>query len=220
MKKKVQVIVFSVGALFFLFNFSRVLSYSTHYTHPDLTEEIAKAFNNINKNDERIIGKQEIQWLRQGAIEEDEPARWINHFYNPTTGKGWTGSRFGYLTPEQGLATVADIAAREPLPSADWVTNQDYQSAYGRQFGNQTWQKAVKAYADGDRKSAFIALGHVLHLVEDASVPEHTRDDTHADLYGDPGSPYEKFTKEYTFLMIRGGLRRKKINLDKHYNMV
>ncbi|MEK7131713.1 MAG: lamin tail domain-containing protein, partial [Patescibacteria group bacterium] len=43
-----------------------------------------------------------------------------------------------------------------------------------------------------------IALGHVLHLLEDASVPDHTRDDTHADLFGDHGSPYEKFTREYT----------------------
>jgi hypothetical protein len=198
MKKKIRIVIFSVGALFFLFNFSRVFSYSTHYTHPDLTEEIAKAFNNINKNNERVIDEQEIQWMRHGATEEDEPARWTNHFYDPTTGKGWTGSRFGYLTPEQGLATVADIAAREPISSVDWVTNQDYQAAYGRQFGNQTWQKAVKSYVDGDKKSAFIALGHVLHLVEDASVPDHTRDDTHADLFGDPGSPYEKYSADFT----------------------
>lgn len=193
---KIKLFILAIlGGLFFSI---KSLAYSPYYTHPDLTEQIAELFNNINKNNERAVGKQEIQWLRQGAIEEDEPARWINHFYNPITGKGWTGSRFGYLTPEQGLATVADIAAKEPIPSADWVTNQDYQSAYGRQFGNQTWQKAVKSYVDGDKKSAFIALGHILHLVEDAGVPEHTRDDTHADLYGDPGSPYEKYSENFT----------------------
>ena len=198
MRKKTKIIFFFIGTLFFLFNFSKVYSYSPHYTHPDLTEEMVKLFNNVNKNGERAVTVEEIQWMRQGAIEEDQPARWINHFYNPINGKAWTGSRFGYLTPEQGLATVADIAAREPIPSTDWVTNQDYQSAYGRQFGNQTWQKAIKSYADGDKKTAFIALGHIMHLVEDATVPEHTRDDTHADLYGDPGSPYEKYSADFT----------------------
>lgn len=194
MKLKLIVVIILGGLIFGL----PVLSYSPHYTHPDLTEQMAKLFNNINKNGERAITSEEIQWLRQGAIDEDQPARWINHFYNPINGKGWTGSHFGYLTSEQGLATVADIAAREPIPSTDWVTNQDYQAAYGRQFGNQTWQKAIKSYTDGDKKSAFIALGHIMHLVEDATVPDHTRDDTHADLYGDPGSPYEKYSADFT----------------------
>ncbi|MEK9132178.1 MAG: lamin tail domain-containing protein [Patescibacteria group bacterium] len=198
MEKTSKIFYLTSIALLSIFLFSKVFSYSPHYTHPDLTEQMAKLFNNINKNSERAVTGEEIQWMRQGAIDEDEPARWINHFYNPINGQGWTGSRFGYLTPEQGLATVADIAAREPIPSIDWVTNQDYQSAYGRQFGNQTWQKAIKAFADGDKKSAFIALGHIMHLVEDATVPEHTRDDTHADLYGDPGSPYEKYSADFT----------------------
>ncbi|MEK7494002.1 MAG: lamin tail domain-containing protein, partial [Patescibacteria group bacterium] len=39
---------------------------------------------------------------------------------------------------------------------------------------------------------------HILHLIEDASVPDHTRNDTHADLFGDPGSPYEDYSKEHT----------------------
>src|SRR3989338_3787175 len=45
----------------------------------------------------------------------------------------------------------------------------------------------------GNKKDAFISLGNLLHLIEDASVPDHTRSDSHADIAGtgDKGSPYE-----------------------------
>lgn len=187
---------------FVLFNavflFSYIFAYSPHYTHPDLTEEIAKLFNSKNSNQDLKISQNEIQWMRQGAINEDTPPRWINHFYDPENKVGWQGKHFGDRTQEQGLYSGESMAPKPAIASIDWVTNQEYQSAYGRQYGNQTWQKAIQAYIDGDRKPAFIALGHILHLVEDLSVPDHTRNDTHADLYGDPGSPYEKYSKEYT----------------------
>src|SRR3989344_7267873 len=178
--------------------FSVAFAYSPYYTHPDLTEEIAKLWNLKNSNQNLKISQEEIQWMRQGVINEDTPARWINHFYNPIRKTGWSGKHFGDLTPEQGLYEGESMAPKPAIASIDWATNQEYQSAYGRQYGNQTWQKAIKLYIDGDKKSAFTALGHILHLIEDASVPDHTRDDTHADLYGDPGSPYEKYSKEYT----------------------
>ena len=54
----------------------------------------------------------------------------------------------------------------------------------------------------GDEKEAYQILGYVLHLTEDASVPEHTRNDTHAhelEKYtNDYGSPYEEYLKKYT----------------------
>ncbi|MEK7658072.1 MAG: lamin tail domain-containing protein [Patescibacteria group bacterium] len=175
-----------------------VLAYSPYYTHPDLTEEIAKLFNSKTANSDLKISVNETQWMRKGAIDEDEAPRWINHFYDPVYKEGWKGRHFGYLTQEQGLYKGESMAPKPTIASIDWVTNQEYQSVYGRQYGNQTWQKAIKSYIDGDKKSAFIALGHILHLIEDVSVPDHTRNDTHADLYGDPGSPYEEYSKKYT----------------------
>lgn len=182
-----------LGGLIFV---TQVLAYSPLYTHPDLTEEMAKLFN-LKKSDLKITGE-EIKWLRTGAINEDDAPRWINHFYNPVNKVGWSGKHFSTLTPEEALKFGADFAPKPPMASVDWVVSQESQALYGDTQGNQTWQKAVKSFIDGDKKSAFIALGHVLHLLEDASVPDHTRDDTHADLFGDPGSPYEKYTKNYT----------------------
>ncbi len=176
------------------------LAYSPYYTHPDLTEEIAQFFNFKNTHSEYQISQSQMQWLRQGAIEEDDPPRWINHFYDPVHNHAWSGKHFGTLSEAEGLKTGTDFAPRMPLAAVDWATNQNYQAAYGQQKGNQTWQKAIKSYIDGDKKTAFVALGHVLHLIEDSSVPDHTRDDTHAGIHGDPGSPYEDYTKDYTNL--------------------
>lgn len=195
-KLRIKFFVAFFGVFILISSF--VFAYSPYYTHPDLTEEIAKLHNLKNENADLEISQKEIDWMRDGAINEDKPPRWINHFYDPIHQSGWSGKHFGTLTQEEGQYEGASMAPRPVLASIDWVTNQEYQAAYGRQYGNQTWQKAIKLYIDGDKKSAFIALGHILHLIEDASVPDHTRDDTHADLYGDPGSPYESYSKEYT----------------------
>ena len=39
------------------------------------------------------------------------------------------------------------------------------------------------------------ALGHVLHLMEDMGVPDHTRNDPHPN-----NSPYEKWTEQFTLV--------------------
>ncbi|MEK7598883.1 MAG: hypothetical protein AAB474_00310, partial [Patescibacteria group bacterium] len=190
---KINIYLILFSASVFALHF--VLAYSPYNTHPALTEEMANFFNIKNQNK---LSDQNIGWMMEGSINEDQAPRWINHFYDPIHNEGWKGKHFGNLSEEQGYKIGADVAPKEAITSLDWAINQEYQSAYGRQFGNQTWQKAIKSYIDGDKKSAFIALGHILHLIEDASVPDHTRNDTHADFYGDPGSPYEDYAKEYT----------------------
>lgn len=190
------VMIFSI--LFSLLLIHPVGAYDQRSTHPALTYEMALFFNAKNLNPNYNLSSSEINWLKQGAVEEDEPARWINHFYDPVHGVGWSGKHLGGLSQEDGYQLGGDIAPKHALASVEWVTSQEYQAAYGRQYGNQTWQKALKSYVDGDTKTAFIALGHVLHLVEDASVPDHVRDDSHPGIEGDPGSPYEAYSKIQT----------------------
>ncbi len=172
------------------------LSYSTNNTHPFLTEKIAE-FHNL-KNKKNTISKKEIGWMMKGAVQEDDPPRWINHFYDPVHKEGWTGEHFGDLSEKEGYETGADMAPKPAIASVDWAENQEYQAAYGRQYGNRTWQKAVKSYIDGDKETAFLALGDILHLIEDLSVPAHTRNDSHPGIDGDPGSPYEDYAKKMT----------------------
>lgn len=141
---------------------NRVFSYSDTVTHPSLTENITKAYN---ANFERKLSGQEIGWLRQGSIEEDVAPRWMSHFYEPNTGSGIWGFS----------------------SSKDWAQSPLEQSLLPP-LGDQTWQKALDAYVKGDEKSAFVALGHTLHLLEDATVPAHTRLDPHPE-----GDPYESW---------------------------
>src|SRR3989344_9157180 len=105
--------------------FSVAFAYSPYYTHPDLTEEIAKLWN-LKNNDQKLkISQEEIQWMRQGAINEDTPARWINHFYDPIHKTGWSGKNFGSLTPEQGLYEGESMGPKPAIASIDSESNQE-----------------------------------------------------------------------------------------------
>ncbi len=149
---------------------NRAFSYNDTITHPSLTGNIAKIYN---ANSELKLTEQEIGWLKQGSIEEDRAPRWMNHFYDP----------------------IADVGLPGGFSSKIWAGSPFLQI---REDGdNQTWQRAIDSYADGDRKSAFIALGHVLHLLEDATVPAHTRLDAHP-----TGDPYEVWVRDNIGLNI------------------
>lgn len=84
---KIYFVIFA-SAIIVPIVFSFVFAYSPYYTHPDLTEEIAKLWNLKNNNQNLEISQNEIEWMRQGAMDEDKPPRWINNFYDPTTGEG------------------------------------------------------------------------------------------------------------------------------------
>ena len=87
----------------------------------------------------------------QASIDEDNPAtRALNHFFDPIHGTGINDYRSAY----------------------EWATNE----FSGNEF---IWRAGIEAYARGDERMAMLVLGHVLHLVEDSSVPDHTRNDPH-----------------------------------------
>jgi len=143
---------------------SRVFSYNDTVSHPSFTENIAFVYND---NSDRKLSNNEIGWLKWGSIEEDTPPRWMRHFYEPNLNKGLAM----YMT------------------SREWVQSPEVQSS--SLGGDHSWQKAINSYIAGDNRTAFIALGHVLHLLEDATVPAHTRLDVHI-----KGDPYEKWVEE------------------------
>ena len=55
-----------------------------------------------------------------------------------------------------------------------------------------SFDRAVYEYVNGDKERGLKTLGHILHLIEDMSVPAHTRDDSHAG-----GDYYETYTGKY-----------------------
>ena len=172
-RKKILWLFAMLFLIFFGVVFKKaVLSYDTNIAHPFLADKSVALFN--SQNPANKLTSQKMGWIKQGAEEEDIPIRWMNHFYDPNTGFGLPGY----------------------APANVWANLSLAQMTYAR--GDQTWQSAVSAYVNGDTKRAFVALGHVLHLIEDMAVPAHTRIDMHPE-----GDPYEEWVK---------------LNIDKKYN--
>ena len=145
-------------------------------------------------NDENIVeNKQVFQWLGYGGMQEDRPGsqsdyifyrptRSTNHFHNPL--KQWT---------EAGLDDYF-VVHRLGLSQVLWA-----QSLYQNVGGSWSWQDArryfyialtgkgpngtVIAEKPEEREvyyaKTFRAIGQLMHLVQDASVPEHVRNDIH-----------------------------------------
>lgn len=158
-------------------------AYNDTISHPSLTVNIAQVYN---QNYGRKLTNQEINWLKQGSVEEDKAPRWLNHFYNPHTG--------------QGLVTKYLSAKR-------WARTQSFLQRY-------SWQDALDAYVEGDNQKAFLALGHVLHLTEDMTVPAHARLDAHPE-----GDPYEIWVKDSVGANINFSVSPVKIaGLDQYFD--
>ena len=186
--------------------FNSVYAYNDKTTHPALTQEIIRLYN--QNFPQAPISLEEAEWIIQGSTLEDTPPRWINHFYDPINKSGWTGRDTGNIDAEviRQLSLVG-LSSEKPVSALDWVTNYQLQEKYALYGGNRSWKRGLEHYADGDKKEAYITLGHLLHILEDMSVPDHTRDDTHAQVVeqitGDNGSPYENYATRWNRQNLR-----------------
>ena len=167
----------------------RGLAYDDKTTHPALTQEMVRFFN--HHYPELAIESDDAGLLIQGSIDEDKELRFFHHFYDPVHERGLKGrwsSSAEWIDDGYGQTEIENEGrrrARQPTVGQ------------GEAESNYSWERALYDYAHGDREHALLALGHALHLLEDASVPDHTRNDAH-DPYIGKESPYEHFTMRYT----------------------
>ncbi len=205
MKLKRRVIIFAYllalalcAGVFFI---KKADSYDDQTTHPAITDEIVDFFN-LSYPD-LAITPEEKEWVVRGSMDEDTWPRWINHFYDPVYNQGWTAEKMGNISPSNGLALNKMLLSDyPPAPSKYWAQLPNIQAQYKTFGGDRTWQRAIYELANNNnRQEALYTLGHILHLLEDSTVPDHTRNDTHAhplqSFTGDYGSPYEEYTKKY-----------------------
>ncbi len=115
-------------------------------------------------------------WIRGGGRTEDDSFRYKNHFHNPLE-ENWN---------EAGLS---DIFSGDS--SIVWAQdiNQEWSWKNARNYYYLALTNATKEERDQNFANLFRALGQVMHLIEDSSVPAHSRNDTHL-LYN-----YEKYLK-------------------------
>lgn len=183
--------------------FHSALAYDEKTTHPALTNEIV-SFYNLTHPDAKITDE-ERGWIIEGSRFEDTPPRWINHFYDPIHKTGWSGSGEGDI-PASAVQIISQfgLSQDKPLSAVQWANDDLQQGDYSRYEGDRTWKRALNEYVVGNKRESYIALGHVLHLLEDMAVPDHTRNDTHAALPGiDNGSPYESYATRFTITGIK-----------------
>ena len=128
---------------------------------------------------EILAGKTIVQWLEDAGRWEDEPVytRSFNHFHDPL--QPWYIAGFD-STFKSSLIWAQDQGTIGSLFGGDW-----------------SWKKARNSYHKGltsltknDREinfaDTFRAFGQIMHLIQDASVPAHVRNDPHIyiDLFG------------------------------------
>lgn len=161
------IVLFVFGIFLNLVFVDQVFCYDSFIAHPGIAGLAVKAYN---KDNSKKITAEQYEWIKQGSVDEDTPVRWLNHFYDPVYNRGlWFGTQH----------VSSKVWAQDP------ATQQNYAN------GDGTWQRAVSDYRRGDYENAFKELGQNIHLVSDALVPAHTRDDIHAPQ---PDS-YENFVK-------------------------
>ena len=118
-------------------------------------------------------GQRVVDLIADGSVQEDSPAtRVLHHFHDPTRTWDQAGERFAGI----------------PVGNSSVVWSQ--MSPQGACCGNYAWKNARDAYfealtgtTDLQRKQKyaemFRTLGHLIHHVQDAAVPSHTRNDNH-----------------------------------------
>jgi len=176
-----------------------ILAYAPQTTHSGLTENITTFYN---FSAPKKITNTQMEWLVQGSQNEDNGLRCLNHAYDPVYNRGWHLSLanldIGYTSKEWSQSENAQISFGAMNFSGIKDTWQSLWLGPNNLDSNQTWNKAIYEYLNGHEKEAFTALGHVLHLIEDATVPAHVRANSHPDILGKYSwSDYEEKAKIY-----------------------
>lgn len=169
-----------------------VLGYGADKNHPYFSETAVDVFNKFNSDNK--LSQQEKQWIMDGAKSEDNGARWLNHFYDPINNKGW-----GIYLRSKNWAQSPGAQIASAMPDYGVVRNLSTITIAEKDLANnQTWQQAIYQYIQGDKQKAFYALGHVLHLIQDSSVPAHTRNDGHWAISKETRDNYEYYAADFS----------------------
>ncbi len=191
-------VVLALGIIFVISAPSVVFAYEPTATHKGLTRDLIRYYERFYPN---TFTDNEKQAIEKGAVEEDAPEiRAAHHFYDPIYNNGL-----------EGVFSSSKEWAQDTSAQAEWSAS--YLAALGNvtrpYFSSQTdysWDRAIYEYAHGDKARGLESLGHILHLLEDATVPDHTRNDPHVPYLNEltnQQSPYEHFTSQFNLGNIK-----------------
>lgn len=189
--KKLELLIFWVFITTGLFFASQTHAYWND-THEYLTSESINLYN--KSAGDNAIPTDLKQYLYDGVKAEDADPRYVNHFYDPINNAGLNGVINGEASKDWVNDSSAQKGATYSIPAKTSLSSVAYKkTATFYPTSDFTWDTALRYWINGDKEMAMETLGHVLHLIEDLGVPEHTRNDPHAD-----GSEYEKYANKYS----------------------
>ncbi|MBI4824338.1 MAG: hypothetical protein HY805_08955 [Nitrospirae bacterium] len=142
----------------------------------------------IKGKDEEINGKKISRLIKDGGSYEDSPPwtipyiRSLNHFHNPLKLWDKAGLKDSIWGESSILWAQKPLGTQGPGGHYSWHDVRDY------------FYKALTSTDKNTREKNFAktfrGIGQLMHLIQDASVPAHTRDDAHI-IYN-----YEKWVEE------------------------
>ncbi len=125
---------------------------------------------------EIFLGRSVRDWITFGTRFEDEPsARVLNHFHNPLQAWGQAGLTLPVLG-QRGQSSIFWGQNPNQNPGGKWSW-LDLRKKYAEALSLPTRFSRDRSFAD-----LFRGLGHLSHLVQDATVPAHVRNDSHVCL--------------------------------------
>lgn len=166
------------------------LSYDSEVVHPNVNQA-AVYKSNLDLFMKRQLGfmggirtkiddEEALMWFREGGKIEDNAPNWLNHFHDPL--KPWdnAGLDLPGLVPELSSLVWAQLSD-DPR---DFTINRFCWTA-----ARNHYYSALTSGSESDWALTFRTLGQLMHLVADAAVPAHVRNDSHPF-----GEPYEEWT--------------------------
>src|SRR5688500_17065430 len=129
--------------------------------------------------DELILGRSVNDWITLGARAEDIPATRVrHHFHNPLRPWAQSGLTVGIKLGESSLLWNQELHQDSYLlaGTGSWSWH-NARKQYLEALGGSTKTQREKSFAD-----LFRSLGQGTHLLQDATVPAHVREDPHLNV--------------------------------------
>lgn len=114
-----------------------------------------------------------VDLIADGVVREDvPPQRVLNHFHDPT--RTWNAAGLN------GVSLSSVVWSQLPVQGAG--ANRSWKTA------RDAYYNALTSTSPSERKSwyaeTFRTLGHLIHHIQDAAAPSHTRNDSHLAIAG------------------------------------
>jgi hypothetical protein len=170
--------------------------------HEAITQSIIDSYNTLHPSTFDSVNK---QLIINGSSAEDDDSRFLNHFYDPINYRGLT--EFGIALGEPSEEWAQDTRGQASWRCIAYLPcshNLGYNDKLFSSATDYSWDRDIYEYVYGDKQRALEGLGHVLHVLEDATVPAHVRNDQHGHIgsIGDP-DPYETYTSSFNYADVR-----------------